>query len=209
MSKAREPRERDTRARILSCAARMFRRQGYAAVTLRNVAKGVGMTTGSVYYHFTSKEEIVREILEEGHRRILEEVQAAIAALGPEPDCPAVLRAAIVTHIGCLLGEDSFPSANIRIFSHVPAEVRRSTLAGRHRYESYWADLLGRCQELGTIRSGIDPTILAYLLFGAMNWTIEWYDPKRHDIETVADDLASLIVSEGPDQAAALRPQSA
>lgn len=199
----REPGEQDTRARILSCAARMFRTQGYAAVTLRNVAKGVGMTTGSVYYHFVSKEAMVREILEEGHRRILEEVDAAVAGLGPEARCATVLRVAVLTHIRCLLGEDSFPSANIRIFSHVPEEVRRSTLAGRHDYERYWAGLLGRCQERGAIRAGTDPAVLAYLLFGAMNWTIEWYDPKRHDIETVADHLTALVVADRPDAEAA------
>jgi AcrR family transcriptional regulator len=183
-----------TRAAILSCAARLFRTQGYAAVSLREIAKGVGMTTGSLYYHFASKEEIVSEILDQGHRRVLHEVQKGITALGPDADSRAILRTAILKHIECLLGEDSFPSANIRIFGHVPAEVRRASLGVRHEYESYWIRLLRKCQERGESDAALDPSVLANLLFGAMNWTIEWYKPGRHRIEDVAESLTRLVI---------------
>ncbi|MGX9389442.1 TetR/AcrR family transcriptional regulator [Nitrobacteraceae bacterium UC4446_H13] len=183
-----------TRAEILTCAARLFRTQGYAAVSLREIAKGVGLTTGSLYYHFASKEEIVSEILDQGHRRVLQEVQKGITALGPEADGRMILRTAILKHIECLLGDDSFPSANIRIFAHVPAEVRRESLGVRHEYESYWIRLLRRCQERGESDAAVDPPVLANLLFGAMNWTIEWYKPGSHRIEDVAESLTRLVI---------------
>ena len=40
----------------------------------------------------------------------------------------SVLRAAIFAHLTCLLGEDNFTSANIRIFAHVPPRVRDATM---------------------------------------------------------------------------------
>src|SRR5690606_14038464 len=116
-------------------------------------------TTGSFYYHFTSKEEIVSEILDQGHRRVLSEVRKAISDLGPDADGRLILRTAIRTHIECLLGDDSFPSANIRIFAHVPPEVRTASLGVRHEYEGYWIRLLRRCQERGESDPDTDPSV--------------------------------------------------
>jgi AcrR family transcriptional regulator len=182
-----------TRAQILSCAARMFRTQGYAAVSLRNIAKGVGMTTGSLYYHFASKEEIVTEILDQGHRRVLAEVQKSVNTLGQDASGRVVLKTAILRHIQCLLGEDSFPSANIRIFAHVPAEIRMASLRFRHEYEIYWMRLLTKYVTPRKGEKELNPSVLAFLLFGAMNWTLEWYKPGRHDIEDVAETLTCLL----------------
>lgn len=181
--------EEGSRSQILSCAAQLFRTQGYAAVSLRDIAKGVGLTTGSLYYHFVSKEEIVSEILDQGHRRVLAEVQKAVDDLGPDADPREVLKTACLVHISCLLGEDSFPSANIRIFAHVPAEIRTASLGVRHEYETYWIRLLKRCSN-----GKIDRPVLANILFGAMNWTLEWYKPGRHKIEDVAETLTTLVV---------------
>lgn len=185
-----------TRDQILRCAAEMFRREGYAAVTLRRIAKGVGMTTGSLYYHFASKEEIVSEILDQGHRRCLVEVRHAVTSLGPRASSREILKTAILVHIGCTLGEDSFPSANVRIFAHVPAEVRLNSLGIRHEYERYWFALIRRGQDQGTVRTHEDPGVLANLLFGAMNWMLEWYKKDRHDIEGIAETLTGLIHGE-------------
>jgi TetR/AcrR family transcriptional regulator, cholesterol catabolism regulator len=190
------PSDIGTRAEILRCAARLFRTKGYAAVSLREIAKGVGLTTGSFYYHFASKEEIVSEILDQGHRRVLSEVRKSVLDLGPDADGRLILRTAINKHIECLLGEDSFPSANIRIFAHVPADIRIASLGARHEYESYWIKLLRKCQDRGECDPEADPAVLSNLLFGAMNWTLEWYKPGRHCIEDVASNLARLVIHE-------------
>ena len=52
-----------TRRRILDAGASAFRRDGYAAVKLKDIATLAGLQAGSLYYHFRSKEEIVEEVL--------------------------------------------------------------------------------------------------------------------------------------------------
>ena len=199
-----------TRDQILKCAAGMFRREGYAAVSLRNIAKGVGMTTGSLYYHFASKEEIVSEILDQGHRRCLVEVRQGVKALGPSATSREILKTAILIHIACLLGENSFPSANIRIFAHVPSEIRLNSLAIRHEYERYWINLIKNGQEKMDDQVKREPAVLANLLFGAMNWMLEWYKKDRHHIEDVAETLTGLIHGEAkPVASTRRRSQSA
>ena len=69
-----------TRHAILEAAAGLFREHGYAAVSLRDIAEAVGMKTGSLYYHFDSKESLVEEILTLGTQGALAASRAAVEA---------------------------------------------------------------------------------------------------------------------------------
>ena len=53
-----------TRNAILRAAARAFRERGYDAATLEEIASGLGLTRSAVLFHFGSKEEILREIVD-------------------------------------------------------------------------------------------------------------------------------------------------
>lgn len=187
------PPEPGTRQRVLMVAARLFRTQGYAATPLRDIASAAGMKAGSLYNHFSSKEEIVVEILNLGVQTAFDRVRAGVERLGAAP-CRTVLRAAVFAHLTCLLGEDNFTSANIRIFAHVPPHVRDATMTLRHGYERYWLDLFKRCVAEGALKPDIDVRMLSMFLFGAMNWALEWYRPGRHSIAQLADELVALYV---------------
>jgi AcrR family transcriptional regulator len=54
----------DTRDRILQVALDLFVEQGYDKTSLREVAERVGVTKAALYYHFASKEEILRTLLQ-------------------------------------------------------------------------------------------------------------------------------------------------
>src|SRR4051812_17476746 len=52
-----------TRVRALSTALELFSRDGYDAVSMREIAEELGVTKAALYHHFTSKEEIARELV--------------------------------------------------------------------------------------------------------------------------------------------------
>jgi TetR/AcrR family transcriptional regulator, cholesterol catabolism regulator len=54
---------RDRRELIVSTAAEMFARKGIRSTTVREIADVVGILSGSLYHYFSSKDEIVKEIL--------------------------------------------------------------------------------------------------------------------------------------------------
>jgi AcrR family transcriptional regulator len=53
----------DRRALIVATAAEMFARKGIRSTTVREIADSVGVLSGSLYHYFSSKDEIVKEIL--------------------------------------------------------------------------------------------------------------------------------------------------
>ena len=53
----------NTSARVLQAAFGLFVSQGYHGTSMRQVAKAAGLTPASIYNHFTSKDEIFRQVL--------------------------------------------------------------------------------------------------------------------------------------------------
>jgi AcrR family transcriptional regulator len=59
MARIADPRQRD---RILDAARRTFRRRGYVAAPMAEIARGAGVAVGTLYLYFESKEAIARAI---------------------------------------------------------------------------------------------------------------------------------------------------
>lgn len=74
----------DTRQRILGAAARLFAERGYAGTSVRDIAAELGIANPSLYYHFTSKEAILVELLREPLERVHVAVQEAEQLTGDE-----------------------------------------------------------------------------------------------------------------------------
>ncbi|MHA7240915.1 TetR family transcriptional regulator [Arthrobacter sp. TMS1-12-1] len=60
-----------TRGLLVSTALRLFRETGYERTTMRAIATAADVSTGSAYYYFASKDDLVHELyrsLQEEHR---------------------------------------------------------------------------------------------------------------------------------------------
>ncbi|MHC1742782.1 MAG: TetR/AcrR family transcriptional regulator [Syntrophobacteraceae bacterium] len=55
---------KETRRKILVAAVRLFARQGYHKTTIADLAQAIGLTTGAVFHHFPSKEDLLEAVVE-------------------------------------------------------------------------------------------------------------------------------------------------
>jgi AcrR family transcriptional regulator len=62
----------ETKAKILDAAFRRLAREGYAALSVREIAKDAGVNHALINYHFRSKDQLVIEVLDEANRQLLE-----------------------------------------------------------------------------------------------------------------------------------------
>ena len=179
---------------ILDAAASLFRQRGYGAVSLRSIAQAAGIKAGSIYYHFASKDEIVTEILNVGILAVHAEVVAAVDALPAWASADVIFRAALRGHLRTLLEHGDYTSANVRIFGQVPPAVRDANLSVRRDYEKYLDVLLSKLQADGVIRSDVNIGRFRLMLIGALNATLEWFDPAKGSAEELADDYADAFL---------------
>jgi AcrR family transcriptional regulator len=65
----------DTKAKILDAAFRRLAREGYAALSMREIARDAGVNHALINYHFRSKDQLVIAVLDAANRQLLERQQ--------------------------------------------------------------------------------------------------------------------------------------
>jgi len=176
------------RDRIMDEAATLFLRHGYEGTSLRQLADVVGMKAGSLYYHFASKDELLTEIL----RRGIDVMQVAFdaAEAATDDDSPARrVGVHVRAHLAALFENGPYTAAHVMTFRTSPEVVRSAVVPLRDAYEGRWSHLLADLQRTGTVRADIDLNIARLALFGAMNSSVEWFDPARGNLDRFAASI--------------------
>lgn len=191
-----------TRQRILDAAAKVFRDAGYAGARMADIAAAAGLQgAGSLYYHFPSRDALVEEVLRAGVAHTVDFVKRAAEELPAEATPGDRLRVAMRSHLLCVISIGDYTSANIRIFGQVPAAIRRKHLVAQRRYGAYFRELFEAARAAGEIRADVDLSVIRMLTFGAMNWSVEWFDPKGVSADEVAAEFVGMVfdgISTGP-----------
>lgn len=71
-----------TKAKILEAAFKRLAREGYAALSVREIAKDAGVNHALINYHFRSKDQLVIEVLDAANRELLARQQRMYGAPG-------------------------------------------------------------------------------------------------------------------------------
>ena len=180
------PSEANRRAGLLRAAARLFVAKGFAATTTRDIAQAAGMRSGSPFYHFRSKHELLKAAITDGLETGYQRLTLACAGIS---DPEQRLRVLIRTHLANLLeGECQAPMMLYETRS-LDAAARAEIAASADRYQQAWQQTLDQLASAGRLASSAAP--LRLLLLGMLNWTTQWY---RADGELSLDQLSAAAL---------------
>src|SRR5580658_9380050 len=90
-------RKQERKQEVIDVAARVFHEKGYGSSSIQDIADGVGILKGSLYYYIDSKEDLLYEILRGVHEEALARIETAVAA---ETGTLAKIRAYVVALFG-------------------------------------------------------------------------------------------------------------
>jgi len=173
--KAAKSKTPDPREDPLDAAAGLFRRRGFAATTVRQIAKQAGMLPGSLHYRFPSKEALLLALMERAIERSMAAVREAVAG---QTDPLERVRLGLRAHLRLLVsGGDDSVYVLLYDWRSLEGEARRQMIVLRERYETFWDELMADAKKAGLVREGVDPVLVRLLGFGAVNWVAQWYEP--------------------------------
>ena len=186
--------EPNRRSELLRAAARLFVEKGFDATTTRDIADAVGMRSGSPFYHFRSKQELLKaamvEGLDAGYARLL----AAIDGLA---DPEQRLRVLVRTHLGTLLEGECPAPMLLGETRALDAAAHAEIAAAFDRYQVPWQATLDQLAQAGRIASAAPP--LRLLLFGMLNWSKHWYRADgKLSLDELADSAVALLLGAPP-----------
>jgi len=188
------------RGELVRAAAQLFREKGFEGTTIRDIAGAVGMQSGSPFYHFANKHELLMAVMEEGLRLGLERSRAVVEAEG----LTAVerFRQLVRAHYGILheTGSDFIP-VMLYDWRSLPAPYRRRIVELKDRYDALWQATLDALHAEG--RLGADARIARLMILGAINFSATWYRARPRgragvDLDTLAAETSALFLREAP-----------
>ena len=186
--------EGNRRRQLVQAAARLFRRQGFDGTSTRDIAAAVGMQAGSPFYHFKSKGELLHAVIEQGMLAAI--ARQAAALVDVSGDAAARLRRLIRNHFETLhgSGRDFIPVMHYESRS-LDARQRAAIARLQHEYEAAWVPVLEALAEQGRLRA--DVQLARLLIFGALNWSVQWFDKrKRASLDDVTDAAMALFIGD-------------
>jgi TetR/AcrR family transcriptional regulator, cholesterol catabolism regulator len=144
------------------------------------------MLSGSIYYHFSSKEEMLLAVYEEGLRHIAARFDAAVAK---ETDPWRRLEAGCAAHLEAMLELSDYTQVMIRVTPNEAGSVSQQLLESRERYERRFRDLI---RDL-PLPEGADRRYLRLLVIGGLNWSHVWYRPGGDPPAVIARNMIDLL----------------
>ncbi len=158
---------------IFAEAVRIFKRKGYHATSVQDIADAVGLQKGSLYHYISSKDELLHKILERSTGALTRQFQDILASEAAPPD---KLRAAIAAHLAALTQE-------LDLYTVYLAE--RRTLTGRvnarvRSEAERQARLVEQIVQEGITQGAFrrtDAKMVAHAILGMCNWLYQWYAP--------------------------------
>jgi AcrR family transcriptional regulator len=188
--------ETTRRREIEDVASDLFREQGYAATSVRDIARALDIQGASLYAHVTSKEDVLWAIVDRAAKRFEAAADAAESrATAEHPgDHAAHLSELARGHVRTITQDVGAASVFVGEWRSLGPERRAAILERRDAYERRVRDLVEAGMATGEFRM-TDPALASMLVLGALNSIATWYDPSgRLTAERIADLVAESVV---------------
>lgn len=158
---------------------------------MREIAEGLGLAPGALYYYFPGKLELLAACQEFSLKALLEggrEVEASTDGADVR------LRGLMRHHLETVLDELGGSSVHVAV-GELPPERFAEVFQQRDVYERIVRSVITDGVAEGTFRP-VDPKVATTAILGALNWTVVWYRPGGAlTPQEIADDYATLFLA--------------
>lgn len=159
---------------ILTHAAALFSAQGYMRASIADLAEACKLSRGALYHYFDSKEAILYAILDAHIREMIRCVEAEVSAGGPTlTQFQNVIRA--IVEVNAKSPHEQ--RVLIHDLSFLDEEEQQAIKNLERRLVDLVTSLLVQLDAEGRIVKRTKK-IYTMILFGIINYTYTWYDPK-------------------------------
>jgi AcrR family transcriptional regulator len=177
---------------IRAAALRHFATHGYDAASMRHIAAEAGITIATLYFHCSTKEQLLFDVLESQMHALSDGLDQALAT-APD-DWPARLATAIRFHVLFITRDEQGASISSSEIRGLSGDLRARHIATRDAYERKFRDLLK-----GGISDGVfapvDVPVITAGILGIGLSVARWYRPNgRLNPDDIADEYIRFVL---------------
>jgi AcrR family transcriptional regulator len=182
----------DRKQQILLVAQNLFKTKGYGASSMRDIAKEVGVEAASLYNHFSSKEDLLREICFDMAEQFFDE----IAPLEKKKfSAKQKLEKAIENHVSVIVKNIDASSVFFHEWKHLSEPHLSDFKTLRNKYEKKFTQIINEGAEQKVFRN-VDLKIVTFTIFSALNATYDLYKPNgKLNAKDISKKLSDIIIN--------------
>jgi AcrR family transcriptional regulator len=193
-----DPEYRLRRAELIKTAAAVFRRKGYRAAKLQDIAVEVGLDRASVYYYVSGKEELYRDVVGEAVRENVKMVEELRAVQQPAKQKLAMLIQRLMESY-----EVHYPYLYVFVQENM-AHMEDDTAWNREikhlsrRFNDAVRGIIQKGLDEGSLGFPVkDARLIANGIIGMCNWSHRWYQPDGPWTATMIGQTFSAMILKG------------
>ena len=162
-----EGRQRKTGSReeLLDVALRIIAEQGIDALRIEDVCEKVGVTKGSLYWHFQDRQGLIRAAMLEQLRRIAESqlrsVDGAVDTATSRDEYLLMVAGALVNPFDATEVESRWQRWELLATARRDPEVQELMTEIQRSHQQYLTDITTKAQQRGILRGDVDPAAVA------------------------------------------------
>lgn len=180
----------ETEGAFIAAATKLFAERGYNGTSISDLAKELGLTTASLYYHVSGKQELLLRVLTTGMAHFLDNLESIE---GQDTEPRVKLRLAVENHLSFVLHNRDAVAVFLRERRFLESPYREQYQQRVDHYDALFNRIITDAAAAGAISPG-DPRLIRLAVLGMINWVVEWYQPGgRLGADEILTTFADLI----------------
>lgn len=177
---------------ITKHSVKLFQEKGFSETSIQDIVDSLGVTKGTFYYYFKSKEQLLMDI----HLRYIDELlNRQQEIIENEQSC----RGKIVGIVKLIIGDISSTQANGRVYFREMRNLKPENAViikeKRAAFREKLEQIIIEGIEVGEFRQSLHPKMIALGILGVTNWTYQWMNPSGDiSVEELAEMFADFIL---------------
>jgi AcrR family transcriptional regulator len=185
------PRKELIRQELLTKAAEVFEKKGYAQTTIQDIAQALELSRSALYHYFESKDKILEALVLEHTEYAAEQLEQQF--LNSKDTASELLQQFLSNSINGRMTGATRMRVLDQLAAEMPTQIKQTFDHGRRRVLDLYTKLIQRGIDAGELRP-VDARTAAFAVLGIASWTSWWYSPTGRkspaELATVLIDIA-------------------
>ncbi|TWT02433.1 TetR/AcrR family transcriptional regulator [Planomicrobium sp. CPCC 101079] len=181
------------KAELMKQSTDLFVEKGFSATSIQDIVDALGVTKGSFYYHFKSKEALLMDI----HLRYIDDLLRRQKTM---LETESTNRGKLVKVVELLIHDIETQGAIGRVYyreiRHLSPENAATIRAKRAEFRENIERVIENGIKSGEFRESLQPKMITFAILGVTNWSYQWFNPEGSlSVAELADMYADFILS--------------
>ncbi len=182
---------------ILRRAAELFARHGFTGTSITMIADACGMSKALLYHYYSSKDEVLFDLLDAHLRHLVEVLERAAATAGAD----ARLHAIAASLLDAYRGADAEHQVQIASLKLLPPDKQAVLKAAERRLVAIVSDAIARAvPQIAGKRTLLMPLTMSF--FAMLNWHYLWFREGKGLTRDQYARMATTLILSGAEAAA-------